>query len=250
MHITIIYFSIRQILSTIDTNVRSNGGALRIGSDPWATRTTRERPRRQKNVLGNVRQTFAESVIKGHDISIVEPIVRRSDESPIKSNYYRLSTAKTTSSKHPFLLNFSREIAFNLEERRWYNVAGGPFKYREINGSGKAPMIKPRDADEKGREWWRHAWRGGEKENSSCRSHVTGAHIIGSILSISHFLRGSWEESITRFVCVRENMVTTILKNYNFLSDWNQKYNYESINKSRRADKLFISSEYNNLSIV
>lgn len=84
------------------------------------------------------------------------------DESPIKSNYLSPKTFfDPCASLHPsFLLNFLRDrVQFKGTETRgitWRGVRISRNKWRR-NGA----MIKPRDADEKGREWWRHAEEGG-----------------------------------------------------------------------------------------
>lgn len=104
-------------------------------------------------------------------------------------------------SLHPsFLLNFLRDrVQFKGTETRditWRGVRISRNKWRRDDQAARCRWEGTRVVETR--------WAGGggeEEENSSCRSHVTGAHIIGSILSISHFLRGSWEESITRFHC-------------------------------------------------
>lgn len=84
------------------------------------------------------------------------------DESPIKSNY--LSPKPSLILAPPYILPsflIFWEIACNLKERKrggitWRGVRISRNKWRR-----KGAMIKPRDADEKGREWWRHAEEGG-----------------------------------------------------------------------------------------
>lgn len=72
----IIYIYIYISKSTIECLIQWRNTC--IGSDPWATRTTRERSRRQKNVPSNVRQT-PKALLKTRYI-YREPIVPKGGE--------------------------------------------------------------------------------------------------------------------------------------------------------------------------
>lgn len=71
-------------------------------------------------------------------------------------------------------------------------------------------MIKPRDADEKGREWWRHAEEGGGSgKQFLSKPRDRGAYHWLNPFNFSfppRIVRGI-DNTIPLFVCARENIV-------------------------------------------
>lgn len=144
-------------------------------SHSYHSRTTSQTKERSSNVQ-QTRKALLKTryIYRGADCS--ETIERTETETNLPLNPITIAIKTSLSS---FLLNFSREIACNLKNGK-PALTSDDITWRAIQISRnkwkrKGAMIKPRDADEKGREWWRHAGgrEGGKAENSSCRSHVT-----------------------------------------------------------------------------